>query len=183
MNILTRGDTEHGKEYVLASEARELQDDLVVKLVSFFCGLSNPATPTTATEVGAMRDLLDPKAAYLLVIERLLQERGFQLAKGTYRHGNGDTLPTLVITRPDTPEWKGVWTPWEAESECPGEVAGEVQAAFELAGVAIACWDDDAWMFCKERPDSDSRRNETTGPQPNAGDTKDDHIQRTHQKP
>jgi len=78
---------------------------------------------------------------------RLLNERGFQLARGTYHHGNGDILPTVVITRPATPEWSGVWAPWESTAELPGDVCGEDQAILEIAGEAIAKWDDDAHLF------------------------------------
>lgn len=79
----------------------------------------------------------------MAVIQRLLSERGFQIARGTYHHGNGDTLSTVVITRRDTPEWSGEWAPWDPEPD--GE--GEVQCALFLCGLACAKWDRDAWMF------------------------------------
>ena len=85
------------------------------------------------------------------VISRLLSERGFRLGRGRYNHGNGDVLPTVVIDRPDTPEWSGVWHVWEEAPELLGEVAGEAQAAFELAGRAISTWDETAYMFFPDK--------------------------------
>jgi len=81
------------------------------------------------------------------VIARLLAERGFCLSRGTYNHESGEILPTVIIRRSDTPKWRGVWTPWEAAPEVPGEVAGEIQAAFQLAGKAILEWESVAWMY------------------------------------
>jgi len=88
-------------------------------------------------------------AGELDIIARLLDERGFRLGRGTYHHGNGEILPTLVINRGDTPEWCGVWTPWETVPELSGEVAGEIQAAFALAGTAIQEWNLQAWRYDK----------------------------------
>ena len=94
-----------------------------------------------------------PFPGALGTIDTLLRERGFRLGRGTYEHGNGDILPTVVIDRPDTPEWNGVWTPWEETPEVPGEVAGEAQSAFQLAGRAIETWDKIAWLFMPEPKD------------------------------
>lgn len=86
------------------------------------------------------------------VIARLLAERGFQLGRGQYHHANGDVLPTVVISRPDAPGWRGAWMPWEIEPETEGDVAGEAQAAFEIAGIAMYRWERDAYMFSDEDP-------------------------------
>lgn len=78
---------------------------------------------------------------------RLLGERGFRLSRGTYRHGNGDILPTVVIDRPSAPGWSGVWSPWEAAPELPGEVAGETQMILDVASAALTKWDAEAYLF------------------------------------
>ena len=80
-------------------------------------------------------------------LARLLAERGFQIARGTYHHECGETLPTVVITRPDTPEWGGVWNPWEKAPEYEGDIYGEAQCALTLAGEAIAKWDKEAYLY------------------------------------
>jgi hypothetical protein len=76
----------------------------------------------------------------------LMQSRGFRVARGTYHHGNGDTLPTWVIDRPEDPSWNGVWQPWESQPEMPED--GESQTLLALCGTAIEKWNDVAWMYC-----------------------------------
>lgn len=80
-------------------------------------------------------------------LARLLAERGFQTARGIYHHECGETLPTVVITRPDTPEWSGVWNPWERAPEYEGDIYGEAQCALTLAGEAIAKWDKEVYLY------------------------------------
>jgi hypothetical protein len=82
------------------------------------------------------------------VLASLMEQRGFRVARGTYHHGNGETVPTWVIDRPDTPEWNGVWQPWEIEPEMPED--SESQTLLALCGTAIATWNEVAWMYCDE---------------------------------
>jgi hypothetical protein len=130
------------------------------------------STGDWGTDLGCMRGIakmaldFDAQRAVccndgLGLIARLLDERGFRLGRGTYHHGNGDILPTVVINRPDTPEWAGVWTPWEAIPELPGEVVGEEQAAFGLAGTAILEWELRAWMYEPNARDQESPENQS----------------------
>lgn len=82
------------------------------------------------------------------VLEELLKERGFRLGRGTFIHSNGDELPKWVIDRPDTPEWGGVWAPWEENPEFVED--SEAQVLFELCGKAIKNWDLNAYAYHKE---------------------------------
>lgn len=79
------------------------------------------------------------------VLAHLMGVRGFRVSRGTYHHGNGETLPTWVIDRTDTPEWGGVWQPWDVVPEMAQD--GEEQTLFALCGAAIAKWDEVAWMY------------------------------------
>lgn len=78
----------------------------------------------------------------------LMAQRGFRVARGTYRHGNGDTLPTWVIDRPDQPAWNGVWQIWEPVPEYPED--SEAQTLLDLCGRAIEKWNGEAHVFCDE---------------------------------
>ena len=75
----------------------------------------------------------------------LMQERGFRVGRGTYRHPNGDIIPTWVIYRPDAPAWRGIYQPWESVPEIPEE--GEIQTLLELCGRAIQEWDRNSWKW------------------------------------
>jgi hypothetical protein len=84
-------------------------------------------------------------------IARLLAERGFQLSRGTYAHPCGDTLPTVLISRPSEPRWTGPWQPYDNET-----ATSEAQCALELAGITLDRWDRDAWEFCDDKPHMDA---------------------------
>lgn len=79
------------------------------------------------------------------VLDRLMKERGFRVSCGTYHHPDGDELPTWDIDRPDSPDWTGVWLPWERIAQMPED--GEVQTLLELCGRAIAKWEADLSIF------------------------------------
>ena len=84
------------------------------------------------------------------VIARLLAERGFRLSRGTYR-ATITELPTICVDRPDTPEWNGVWMPWDVNAK-PGTGGTEAQAAFEIAVEAVRKWGETAHMYQKKTP-------------------------------
>lgn len=86
-----------------------------------------------------------PFDATAQMLADLMAERGFQVARGTYHHGNGETLPTWVIDRPDSPAWNGVWMPWEPNPEMPED--SEAQTLLLLCGMAIEKWDKEAYVF------------------------------------
>jgi len=76
-------------------------------------------------------------------IARLLAERGFQLSRGTWEY-EGIRLPSVVITRPNVPEWPGVWGVWEPDD---ADAWGEAQTALSLAGQAIEKWQREFLMY------------------------------------
>lgn len=86
-----------------------------------------------------------PFDAVAQMLADLMKERGFRVARGSYKHLNGDTLPTWVIDRPDTPEWCGAWFPWEANLQSCED--GEAQTLLNLCGRAIAEWEEIAWEY------------------------------------
>ncbi|NJL19198.1 MAG: hypothetical protein HC901_02605 [Bdellovibrionaceae bacterium] len=94
------------------------------------------------------------------MLSDLMQERGFLVSRGTYQHGNGDTLPTWVIDRPDTPAWNGVWLPWEPVPEMPED--SEAQTLLLLCGSAIEKWNGDAYMFIEPNVSRDPAGKEVT---------------------
>jgi hypothetical protein len=93
----------------------------------------------------ALDRLVRPFDAAAQMLSDLMAERGFRVARGTYHHGNGETLPTWVIDRPDSPAWNGVWMPWESAPENPED--SEAQTLLLLCGMAIEKWDKEAYVF------------------------------------
>jgi hypothetical protein len=78
-------------------------------------------------------------------IINLMEQRGFCVGRGTYAHPSGQTLPTWRVTRPDAPDWSGVWSPWD---ERPDHVEdGEAQVLLEVCRLAISKWDEEAHLF------------------------------------
>jgi hypothetical protein len=81
-------------------------------------------------------------------IINLMEQRGFCVGRGTYAHPNGETLPTWVVTRPTTPAWNGVWSPWERQPECV--VDSEAQVLLDVCRLALSKWDEEAYLFGQE---------------------------------
>jgi predicted sugar kinase len=85
-------------------------------------------------------------------IINLMEQRGFVVGRGTYTHPNGETLPTWVVTRPTTPDWSGVWSPWERQPECV--VDSEAQVLLDVCRLALSKWDEEAYLFEEDEPRS-----------------------------
>jgi hypothetical protein len=82
----------------------------------------------------------------------LMEQRGFCVGRGTYVHPSGQTLPTWVVTRPTTPAWNGVWSPWERQPECV--VDSEAQVLLDVCRLALSKWDEEAYLFEEDEPRS-----------------------------
>jgi hypothetical protein len=86
------------------------------------------------------------------VLINLMEQRGFCVGRGTYVHPSGQTLPTWVVTRPTTPAWNGVWSPWD---ERPDHIEdGEAQVLLDVCRLALSKWDEEAYLFEEDEPRS-----------------------------
>jgi hypothetical protein len=95
-----------------------------------------------------MQQKIKPFDLVCQVLASLMEERGFRVGRGTYANTNGETLPTWVINRPDTPAWQGVWATWEYAPDDIKE--NEQHTLFRLCLQAITEWENVAWMYTDE---------------------------------